>query len=99
MSDPALPVPPPLLKELSAAAYMQWKHETTSRIFWAYLADRVEDYQDFLLAQALSAEPDVNAMKEARARVLCLTELQALDLNDIKSLYGIEAKPSDKAPE
>jgi len=78
---------------------MMWKHEATTRIFLTYLADKVEDYRDFLLAQALSAEPDVNAMKEARARILCLTELQALDLNDIRATYGIAKPEADKAPE
>jgi hypothetical protein len=42
---------------------------------------------------------DEATARELRGRIWCLRELQELTLDDIQRLYGIEAKPQEKAPE
>ena len=78
---------------------MQWRHEPVTKVFLNYLADKSEDYQDRALALLLSDSLDLPTQHEIKARIWCLNELQALTLDDIRSLYGIAKPEADKAPE
>lgn len=94
---PQLPAPPPYLAELTLEEYRLWQHQAVSKIFFLFLVDKMEDYQDQVLALLLSDSLDIPQMQEIRGRIWCLKELQELNLDDIKRLYGIEAKPEAKA--
>ena len=95
--QPQLPTPPPLLLELTPEQFNLWRNSPLSRLFLTYLVHKAQDYQDLALAELLS-DNGVNEIRqgELRGRVWCLQELQDLNLDDIKRLYGIET-PEEKA--
>jgi len=90
-----VPTPPAILKELTTAAFNQWRHEPITKLFLAYLSDKAEDYQDRVLADLLSDSLSESMKHEYRGRIWLLRELSELPLDAIKELYGI-ATPEEK---
>lgn len=81
--------PPPLLKELTAEAFQLWRHNPITALFLRFLADKAEDYQHRALADLLSNSLPLETQHEYRGRIWALRELQELNLEDIRRLYGI----------
>lgn len=97
MAVTAQPAPPPLLRELTPEAFQLWRHSAVTQVFLTYLADKAEDYQDQLLAEALS-DIDLPEGRRGymRGLIWCLRELRELPLDAIQTLYGI-VTPEEKA--
>jgi len=91
---------PAILRELTPGAFNQWRHEPITKLFLGYMLDKAEDLQDLLLAEALSdADLPDGRRGYLRGMIWVMRELHELPLAGIQELYGIEAKPQEKAPE
>lgn len=53
------------------------------------------DYQDRLTALLLSDSLSMEEAKELRGRIYCLRELQELNLDDIRKVFGLEPVPAE----
>lgn len=89
--DPPPDHPNPLSQVLSPVAYQQWRHHPVTQMVLLYLAHRVANYRaaalDLWEQGALNS--DSQRSEEIRGRVLCLNELQTLDLDSIKNFYQL----------
>lgn len=80
---------------VTASDYNEWKHHPVSKVFRKYLEDYRAEIRKEILSQweagALVAEVD----KEARGRVLQLTDILDLEFGAIQQFYQQDEEATD----